>query len=170
MARKTSLREYQLSVANRLRDLATRKAVASMLGFQVGTERWFVDLTDISEVIPVPAIMPVPLTQDWFCGVANVRGTLYSIADFAAFQGQAAIGSGVERRVILISEKRISGSGLLVNRMLGLRNPDQFSSDTDSQPAPPWVKGVYRDPNGERWHWLHTEALVRDERFLEAGR
>lgn len=38
MARRTSLREFQQSVAQRLRDLASRKSVASKLGFQVGSQ------------------------------------------------------------------------------------------------------------------------------------
>src|SRR5450759_4949428 len=115
MARRTSLREFQLSVANRLRDLASRKTVASKLGFRVGPDNWFVSLADVSEVIPVPAIMPVPLTQNWFRGVANVRGKLYSIGDFSAFLGSEAIGPGMERRAILISDKQIEGSGLMVS-------------------------------------------------------
>ena len=76
MARRTSLREFQQSVAQRLRDLASRKSVASKLGFQVGSQNWLVTLTDVSEVIPVPAVMPVPRTEDWFAGVANVRGKI----------------------------------------------------------------------------------------------
>lgn len=169
MARRTSLREFQLSVANRLRDLASRKTVASKLGFQVGANNWFVSLTDVSEVIPVPAIMPVPLTRSWFRGVANVRGKLYSIGDFSAFQGSEAIGPGMERRAILISDKQIEGSGLMVSRMLGLRNPEQFTAEPEGDNPLPWVKGVYRDSGGVRWHELDVAALVREERFLEVG-
>ena len=169
MARRTSLREFQLSVANRLRDLASRKTVASKLGFKVGADNWFVSLTDVSEVIPVPAIMPVPLTQSWFRGVANVRGKLYSIGDFSAFQGSEVIGPGMERRAILISDKQIEGSGLMVSRMLGLRNPEQFTAEPEAGNPLPWIKGVYRDSDGARWHELDVAALVREERFLEAG-
>jgi len=169
MARRTSLREYQLSVAARLRDLASRNAVASKLGFQVGVDSWFVSLTDVSEVIPVPVIMPVALTKAWFRGVANVRGNLYSIADFSAFQGAEPIGPGIERRVILIVDKQIAGSGLMVSRMLGLRNPEQFVAESASGALLPWIKGIYRDATGARWHELDVAALVREERFLEVG-
>ena len=45
MGRRTGLREFQLSVAERLRTAATSQtAVASKLGFQVGGENWFVAL------------------------------------------------------------------------------------------------------------------------------
>lgn len=170
MARRTSLREFQLSVANRLRDLASRKTVASKLGFQVGPDNWIVNLVDVSEVIPVPQVMSVPLTREWFRGVANIRGNLYSIVDFAMFQGSSeAIAAGMERRVILLSDKQIAGSGLMISRMLGLRNPEQFIPDESGGAPAPWVKGVFRDPAGMLWRELDVAALVQDAGFLEVG-
>lgn len=170
MARKSSLREFQQSLAQRLRDAASRKTVLSRLGFQVGQEKWLVNLSDVSEVIPVPNIVPVPLTLPWYRGVANIRGKLYSIADFAAFQEQPAIGIGMERRVILVAEKLIEGSGLVVSRMLGLHNPELFTPEpTDNYVAKPWIKGAYRDAGGTRWYELDLSGLTRDARFLEVG-
>ena len=170
MARKSSLREFQQSLAQRLRDAASRKTVLSRLGFQVGQEKWLVNLSDVSEVIPVPNIVPVPLTLPWYRGVANIRGKLYSIADFAAFQEQPAIGIGMERRVILVAEKLIEGSGLVVSRMLGLHNPELFTPEpSDTYVAKPWIKGAYRDAGGTRWYELDLSGLTRDARFLEVG-
>ena len=170
MARKSSLREFQQSLAQRLRDAASRKTVLSRLGFQVGQEKWLVNLSDVSEVIPVPNIVPVPLTLPWYRGVANIRGKLYSIADFAAFQEQPAIGIGMERRVILVAEKLIEGSGLVVSRMVGLHNPELFTPEsTDNYEAKPWIKGAYRDAGGTRWYELDLSGLSRDARFLEVG-
>lgn len=171
MARKTSLREFQQNVAQRIRDLASQKTVASKLGFQVGTENWLVTLSDVSEVIPVPRTINVPLTLPWFRGVANIRGKLYSVVDFAAFQGEELIGPGMERRVVLISDRLIEGSGLMVSRMLGLRNPEQFTVEPahgDAQPRP-WIKAQYRDPAGALWRELDVAALVANLQFLEVG-
>jgi twitching motility protein PilI len=171
MARKTSLREFQQNVAQRLRDLASRRTVASKLGFQVGSQNWLVTLTDVSEVIPVPAVVPVPMTEPWFNGVANVRGKLYSINDFSSFGGGPEIGPGMERRVVLIAERIIEGSGLLVTRMLGLRNPETFSVDTDATgDTQPWVRARYRDAAGTSWNEIDLAALAASPRFLEVGR
>lgn len=170
MARKTSLREFQQNVAQRLRDLASRKTVASKLGFQVGGENWLVTLSDVSEVIPVPATVSVPLTHSWFRGVANVRGKLYSVVDFAEFQGAAATTSGMERRVVLIADRLVEGSGLLVNRMLGLRNPEQFTLEASPvSEETPWIKARYRDAAGTLWNELDLPALTGNIRFLEVG-
>jgi twitching motility protein PilI len=169
VARRTGLREFQISVAERLRTASTRAALASKLGFQVGSENWFVALHQVSEVIPVPSMVPVPRTQSWFRGVANVRGTLCSIVDFSAFQGRDPIAPGMERRVILVSERLVSGAGLLVSRMLGLRNPDQFNAAARPEGAPPWVAAAYHDAGGTRWLELDLPALAREQRFLEVG-
>lgn len=171
MARKISLREFQQNVAQRIRDLASQKTVASKLGFQVGTENWLVTLLDVSEVIPMPKTIAVPLTLPWFRGVANIRGKLYSVVDFAAFQGASVIGPGMERRVILISDRLIEGSGLMVSRMLGLRNPEQFTAEHAQGDAPdrPWIKAKYRDPAGALWQELDVAALVGNMQFLEVG-
>jgi twitching motility protein PilI len=171
MARKTSLREFQQNVAQRIRDLVSQKTAASKLGFQVGSENWLVTLTDVSEVIPVPQTIVVPMTLPWFRGVANIRGKLYSVVDFAAFQRDSAIGPGMERRVILISDRLIEGSGLMVTRMLGLRNPEQFTAEPTQGLASdrPWIKAKFRDSSGALWHELDVGALVGNLQVLEVG-
>ena len=169
MARRTGLREFQLSVAERIRTAASRAALASRLGFQVGGDNWVVPLHQVNEVIPTPPIAPVPLTHSWFRGVANVRGNLYSIVDFSAFGGGDPVSPGAERRVILVSDRLVAGSGLLVSRMLGLRNPEQFTAAERPAAAPPWLSGAYTDAGGTRWLELDLPALVREQRFLEVG-
>ena len=169
MSRRTGLREFQLSVAERIRTASSRAALSSRLGFQVGRDNWFVALHQVNEVAPVPTGVPVPLTHSWFRGVANIRGNLYSMVDFSAFQGGEPIAPGMERRLILVSDRLVAGAGLLVSRMLGLRNPDQFSAAPRPADAAPWVGGAFIDAGGTRWLELDLPALVREQRFLEVG-
>lgn len=170
MARnRTSLREFQQNFALRLRDLSSRKTTPSKLGFQIGADNFFVSLSDVSEVIPVPTFVTVPQTQSWFRGVSNVRGKLYSTIDFSAFQGGTVTSPSAERRVLLIHEKLIEGSGLLVNRMLGLRNPDTFTLDAGQDAERPWIKARFRDPKEAFWYELDVAFLAQDVRFLEVS-
>jgi len=169
VARRTGLREFQLSVAERLRTAATRAALSSKLGFQVGGVSWFVSLHQVSEVIPLPTIVEVPLTQPWFRGVANVRGNLYSVVDFSAFQGGDPTPAGTERRVILVSDKLVAGAGLLVSRMLGLRNPEHFTAAERPPDAPAWIGAVFKDASGATWQELDLARLAKESRFLEVG-
>ena len=82
MARRTSLREFQENLARRLGEAKTADH-RSLLGFQVGDDNWLIDLADSGEILPPPPFVPVPLTRPWFRGLANVRGTLHGVVDFA---------------------------------------------------------------------------------------
>jgi twitching motility protein PilI len=168
MARKSSLREFQRNVAERLRDPSKLRAFASKLGFQIGSENWFVSLADVAEVIPVPTFVPVPQTKAWFQGVANVRGKLYAVADFSVFQGGQPNSHGTERRVVLLNERLLEASGILVSRMLGLRNPETFVREEGAQTRP-WVMAQYKDLNGVTWFELDVAVLAKNAAFLDVA-
>src|SRR6185436_12375315 len=125
MAERLSLKDYQRALAERLREAGAGR-MASKLGVQLATETWLVDLGDAGEVIPVPAVTPVPLTKPWFKGVANVRGNLYSVVDFPAFLGVGAVAVGEHSRLLLVGDRFRTASALLIDRSLGLRNPEQL--------------------------------------------
>jgi twitching motility protein PilI len=170
--RKISLREFQEGVVAKLRALSLGGDVksASKLGMQVGTQYWLVDLADVGEVVPPPEIAPVPLTQSWFSGAANVRGNLYSVVDFSAFSGGEPVANSADKRLILANAKFMVNSGLLVSRLLGLRHPDQLQPREISLGAAPWVSAEYTDADGHHWQELNMQALVNDPIFLQAGR
>src|ERR1039457_2496771 len=90
MPAKQSLRDYQLELSARLQRAETDGRAASKLGLDADGAAWLVDLTEAGEMIPVPPISVVPLARPWFRGVANIRGNLYSVVDFAAFLGGRA--------------------------------------------------------------------------------
>ena len=167
MAAKTSLRDYQSSLVARLRSAGSGRT-PSKLGVQVGNDGWLVDLVDAGEVIPVPAITPVPLTRPWFKGLANIRGNLYSIVDFSEFIGGPATTIGEHARLLLVSDRHRMGSALLVERSLGLRNPEQLQPRANAG-ASPWLRGVYDGADGRHWKELDVPGLIRHPEFLDVG-
>lgn len=164
MAGKSSLRDYQRDLVERLRS-ADGGRVASKLGLQVGSESWLVDLADAAEVVPVPVISPVPLTRAWFKGVTSIRGILYSVVDFPAFLGGTAVTIGEQSRLLLIGERFHMGSALLVDRSLGLRNPERLTFRARSAQSP-WLKAEYADTDGTQWKELDLPQLVQHPDFL----
>ena len=167
MAERVSLRDYQRALAARLREAGSQRT-AFKLGLQVEGEDWLVDLADAGEVIPVPAITPVPLTRPWFKGVTNVRGNLYSVVDFSAFLGGAAATIGEQTRLLLFGEHYRTGSALLVSRSLGLRNPALLQART-AAPGSPWARAEYGDTDGRTWKELDVPRLVQHPDFLEVA-
>ena len=170
MAKKASLREFQSYLANRLAGVSERSA-ASLLGVQVGSEHWLLNLADSGEVIPLLSLTSVPLTKPWFVGMANVRGNLFAVTDFSAFQGREATPQNANARLLLIGSRHGNNMALLVNRMLGLRHVNNLTpldSDSNSS-APLWAKTVYSDPEGRHWKMLNVRALLADENFMDIG-
>ena len=90
--KKLDLQAYQKDILARLKTQAEsgRSVSSSKLGIRVGGQDCLVTLSDISEVLPVPEVLHVPLTQPWFLGMANVRGNLYGVTDLASYLGYAA--------------------------------------------------------------------------------
>ena len=166
MDTRTSLRDYQRDLAERLRN-AQGAANASMLGVQVDDEAWLVDLREAGEVIPVPPITPLPLTRPWFKGLTNIRGNLYSIVDFAAYLRKRPVASGDQTRLLLLGERFRLGAALLVDRSLGLRNPAQLERRKGALPE--WARAQYADAEGRLWKELDLTQLVQHPDFLGVG-
>lgn len=169
MTRRISLREFQERVAARLREAAGGMESASKLGMQVGDEAWLVELADVAEVVPVTELTPVPHTQPWFRGIANVRGTLYSVVDFADFLGAGPTPASEQNRLVLLHGRFAVNAALLVGRMLGLRHREQLVPQPAAAAPWEWVRAQYADSQGMRWRELAVRQLVRAKRFLEVG-
>ena len=168
MARRVSLREFQQDLVRRLNEAAAADAPSARLGVQVGPEVWLVRLEEASEVIPVPAIADVPLTRDWFRGLANIRGNLFSVVDLSAFQGGEPTPQTPDSRLLLVAERYHLNAALLVNRMLGLRNLQHFEP-RQGEGERAWEAGRFADKDGQIWRELSMNELVYSEGFLQAG-
>jgi len=168
MAKRGSLREFQAHLATRLAGAGDKNA-AGLLGVQAGAEYWLINLSDSGEIVPLVPLTGVPLTQHWFIGIANIRGNLYSVADFSAFQGKEQTPQNATSRLLLIGTRHGNNAALLVTRMLGLRNQDALTPATADADAPAWAQEAYTDNDGRRWKMLNVRELLADEHFMEIG-
>ena len=108
-------------------------------------------------VVDVPEIQRVPLTRDWFLGMANIRGALYGVTDFGAFLGQPPTARGPDNRLLLIDAMRRGlGVGLVPSVMVreALRDGSLKSVLVDFRTEPRQLFAVY--PSRE-----HLPARVR---------
>jgi twitching motility protein PilI len=168
VARQISLREFQQGLAQRLREAQTETEPTSRLGVQAGASYWLLKLDDAGEMLPLPEISVVPLTQPWYLGLANIRGVLSSVVDFSAFAGGETTARTPECRLLLIAERFQSFSGLVISKMLGLKNV-QTLQPIEENAVKPWVAGAFRDDESRVWHELNIGALVAHEDFLHVA-
>lgn len=171
MTKRISLREFQQNLTSRLGSAQRGEIARSLLGIQSGTGEdafWLLDLADSGEVAPLTTLTPAPLTQTWFAGIANVRGTLYSVVDFSAFRGGDLTLRNPEARLLLIGARHGSNSALLVGRTLGLRAPESLTRvEQPSGNSTAWRGNRYVDEQGAHWTRLRIKALLADPGFLD---
>ena len=162
------LREFQEYLATRLNSAARGEISSALLGLQSGNDYWLLKLEEAGEILPMPPLSPVPLTHPWFAGMANIRGNLYSVIDFAAFRGEDPTPRTSHARLVLLGARFGINSAILVHRMLGLRPADTFTTttETDSQR---FVTEVLTDSEGKRWRRLDVPALLADQKFMQIG-
>ena len=60
---RPSLRQFQDSLAARMREAAGEKTSTSQLGLKSGGRYWLLDLGEAGEIVPVAGITPVPFTK-----------------------------------------------------------------------------------------------------------
>ena len=158
--RRTRLRQYQEQLLERMQAArANTGASVNQLGVQIGAQRYLLDLTQAGEIVPVPTITTVPLTQHWYLGLANIRGNLVGVIDLARFFGTDSTSAGGDARIVTFAGGLGFNCGLLVARVHGLRQAEKMQ-----------VQGSQlRDADGVVWTPLDLATLAADERFLHVG-
>jgi len=169
-AAKLDLRTFQRELASRLATKTAAQVESSRLGLSCGGERWLIRLADAGEVVTVPEIVPVPLTRPWFLGVSNIRSNLYSVVDFAKFLAREAPAAGGAPRLVLFGPRAGDlNAGIVVHRVLGLRNIAELAPAAPPQDMPAWYAQRWMDGEGNAWQEIDLAALARDPAFLQVG-
>jgi twitching motility protein PilI len=160
-ARRTRLRQYQEELLERMQAARAGSGQRThQLGVEIGGERYLLDLLEAGEIVPVPPLTSVPLTQAWYLGLANIRGSLIGVVDLARFFGaQEAAAMGAATRLVTFAPSLGMPCGFLATRVHGLRQA------ADMTPS----AGRLVDADGTAWTPLALAALAQDERFLQVG-
>jgi len=172
-AAKLDLRVFQQELATRLASKTAAQVESSRLGLACAGENWLIRLSDASEVIAVPPIAGVPLTKPWFLGVSNIRGNLHTIVDFARFIGReapAAQANAAQSRLVVFGPRTGDlRAGIVVQRVLGLRNVTELAPVPLMDDARRWFGQRWIDSAGASWQEIDLARLAQDPSFLQAG-
>ena len=169
-AAKLDLRTFQQELSARLLMKTTAQVESSRLGLSCGGDRWLIRLADAGEVVNLPEIVPVPLTRPWYLGVANIRGNLFSVIDFGKFLARDAPAAGGQPRLVLFGPRAGElNAGIVVHRVLGLRNVAELAPASPPQDAPAWYAQRWMDGDGNAWQEIDLARLAVDPAFLQVG-
>lgn len=178
VGRRARLRDFQTQLMERMQAAKAGSHVrANQLGVQIGKFRYLIDLREAGEIVSSGNLTRVPLTKPWYLGLSNVRGSLTSVIDYSLFEGNEATFLDSSCRVLAFSNSLSFNSGLLVSKVLGLRNADEMdlidelATDvtTSQQQKKPWVLNRFLDADGQIWSQISLSMLVQDQEFLHIG-
>ena len=169
--RRMRLRAFQEELVERMQAARAQTEVRdNRLGVLIGQQRWLLDLQETGEVVPLAPITKVPLTHDWYLGLLNVRGNLVGIIDFARYQGLAPTEPGPTNRIVTFAPSLGVNCGLLVSRVLGLRNlTEMLAQPSSPEQSDTWMRNSYRDSESQEWHGLSLSAVAQEPRFMQIG-
>lgn len=172
MANREALRELQSRLASRLQAARTEGVQAGWLAVEAAGRKYLFPLSQAGEIFPYTATQMVPYTQDWFLGVANLRGGLYGVVDLASYvNGQAPAqrsdAGRAESRLVALNQLLDLNCALLIDRLAGLRNTDAFvSSNGAPDGAPEYFGSGYTDASGAYWQEINLQSLSQQPQFL----
>ena len=171
MANREALRELQGRLADRLQAVRTQPRARSWLAVEAAGCGFLFPLAQAGEIFSLPMVLPVPHSQPWFMGVANLRGGLHGVVDLARFigVGAAAVAStGRDSgRVVALNPSLGVNCALYVDALAGLRSQDQLSLEPAAPGArPAFVGERLCDAAGRAWQELDLAALAADEAFI----
>jgi twitching motility protein PilI len=178
VGRRARLRDFQTQLMERMQAAKAGSHVrANQLGVQIGKFRYLIDLREAGEIVSSGNLTKVPLTKPWYLGLSNVRGSLTSVIDYSLFEGNDATFLDSSCRVLAFSNSLSFNSGLLVSKVLGLRNADEMdlidelATDvtTSQQQKKPWILNRFLDADGHIWAQISLSMLVQDQEFLHIG-
>jgi twitching motility protein PilI len=175
MADRDALRAFQSRLAGRLQAARSTGVSASWLAVEAGHTNYLFPLSHAGEIFPWTPPQPVPYTESWFLGVANLRGGLYGVvelAGFAAGEDGAPAGdtSRAGARLVALNELLEVNCALLIDRLVGLRGVEAFTASTEPPAdAPAWLGHAYTDAAGVQWQEINLQALSQQPRFLSIG-
>jgi twitching motility protein PilI len=172
MANRQALRELQTRLAERLQVARTQGVAAAWLAVEAGGQKYLFPLSQSGEIFPWASAQPVPYTQPWFVGVANLRGGLFGVVDLASFaSGQAPVARHElvynDTRLVALNTALDVNCALLVDKLAGLRKQDAFNDFAERSPdAPEFFGNQYIDYSGARWQEINLQTLAQQVHFL----
>ncbi|MCF6226451.1 MAG: chemotaxis protein CheW [Xanthomonadales bacterium] len=135
--------------------------------FRSGDYRLICGIDEINEILDIPSITPVPLSQPWLLGLANVRGNLISVCDYMWFL------TGVRSPIanhsrLLLTDVTGHSVALLVDEIFGQRHLNTKNSSTSKTykktPLSSCVSNEYM-ASDEVWGVLDMRRLLANPKF-----
>ncbi len=142
------------------------------LGLRLANQFVVCELDLISEIIVEPPYTDVPGVQNWFMGVANVRGNLLPLSDFSLMVTGVSSSGGSASRIVVVGRES-QAQGLRVDEVLGIRRFEEgllpMPTMAIREQAKPFFDGVFMR-RSQTWGRINLNMFVNSDWFLNVAR
>ncbi|MFN8371748.1 MAG: chemotaxis protein CheW [Anaerolineae bacterium] len=145
-----------------LKERATLEDVENILAFQLGEERYGVDVMLVRAVRPVARITRVPATPPFYRGVINIRGQIITVLDLRLFLEINVNDSTPPQELVIVRAIGLE-IGLLAHHISGVTSLRH--SDIQSPGDTRFARGVTSD----RLVLLNIGQIFESERLIIGG-
>ena len=142
------------------------------VGYRIGRQRLASGFEEVVEILPMPALTPVPGAQPWMLGVANMRGSLLPVVDLKQFlEGERTVLHEGQR--MLVVRQRGGDVAVLIDELYGQRsfNEPQLVDASELGAGDRYshfIDRAYR-LGDQAWGIFSLERLARTPEFRQAA-
>lgn len=164
-------REAELAVLDARAEILAKRPAQSCdqvklldcLEFQLSGESYAMEMSYISETLPLADFTPLFCTPPFVLGITNLRGRIISIIDLRRFFELATVGLSDLNRVIVVSNGTME-FGVLADAIVGMRSLPA----SELQPAPATFTGIREEflagVTADRLALLDMGKILADKR------
>ena len=140
-----------------------------LISFSLLDREYVIALSEVNEVLEVPKCTKLPRVKPWVVGVANVRGRLLPVIDFAHFLGRRLSGPARGRRV-LVFEVANNYLGLIVDHVHGIRAlpVDSYQPASEKGPLGSFIDGQFAD-GADGVELFRPQRLIENIQFMSVS-
>ena len=154
MARRTSLREFQERLAERLAQASAAR-----------TEHWLVLPAAGHRLLLPLTLAPGPRAPACYRGLANVRGNLIGVVDLCWLENHTPTQRSKRAQLLVLATRLIENTALLLPEAVGLRPLESFTP-MEHPLSRPWHVRAYRAPDDDRpCILIDASRLITDPLF-----
>lgn len=146
--------------------------VRTLVCFSLLGQNLAIALEEMAELLELQNCTRLPRVKRWVRGVANVRGRLLPVMDFADFLG-GRLRTAPKLQRVLVLERGQMYVGLVVDQVYGMRrmNVDTYRKSIDDkvpEALAPFIEGGF-DTGEEKWLLVRPVKILQDRQFLQVA-
>lgn len=141
------------------------------VAYHVGPHRLVSEYAHVVEILPLPALTPIPGGLPWLLGLANIRGSLIPVVDLRQFlQGERTVLH--EGQQVMVVRQSGGDVAVTIDGLYGQRSFEQRqlaqTREFEKGHYARFIERVYRQDD-QTWGVFNLEQLTRSQDFRQAA-